>query len=172
MKKRATEMTNELPAALDEYRLCSFSNSRDSLLMWAHYANSHTGICLEFDAKNKDFGSALKVEYSATYPVLEFFDDDPAATLQSMILTKSEDWFYEKEFRLVTRIPPLSQQIQLHNDKFTFQHTHLTGVILGCQISDENEAMIRGFVAAYPSPLTIKRAVRSTSKFSLDFVTA
>ena len=30
-------------------RLCSLSASREDVLMWSHYAASHTGICIEFD---------------------------------------------------------------------------------------------------------------------------
>ena len=169
MDKRAKEMMEQLSLAINEYRLCSFSTSCDSLLMWSHYTDSHKGICLEFDARNADFGSALKVEYSTDYPALEFFDTDPATSLQAMILTKSKDWDYENEYRLVTKIPPLREQILLRNDKFTFQARHLTGVILGCQISTSNEQAIRSLVAAYPTPVTIRRAVRSTSKFFLEF---
>lgn len=172
MEQRAKELTAQLPAALDEFRLCSFSSSCDSLLMWSHYTDSHKGICLEFGAKNHDFGSALKVEYSSVYPTLEFFDVDPTASAKAMILTKSEDWIYENEYRLVTKLLPHPEQIQLHNDKFIFQAKCLIGVILGCQISAGNEKMIRDLVSAYPSTVAIKRAIQSASKFALEFVTA
>lgn len=34
------------------YHVASFSESCRSTLMWAHYANSHTGFCLEYDFKS------------------------------------------------------------------------------------------------------------------------
>ena len=33
----------------DRIRISSLSETKRSSLMWAHYAASHTGICIEFD---------------------------------------------------------------------------------------------------------------------------
>ena len=33
-------------------KISCFSENKDSLLMWSYYANSHKGVCLEFDFKN------------------------------------------------------------------------------------------------------------------------
>ncbi len=33
----------------EKLRLCSFSSSRSSIVMWAHYARNHEGFCIEYD---------------------------------------------------------------------------------------------------------------------------
>jgi hypothetical protein len=37
-------------ALCQSYRVYCLSEVCDSSLMWAHYADSHQGVCLEFDA--------------------------------------------------------------------------------------------------------------------------
>ena len=88
-----------------KYTGCCFSERRDSLLMWAHYADSHKGICLQFkyDSAKLPAGSLFKkMHYSTHYPKLD------AARIveleQTLLLTKSTDWMYEKEWRFVA--PP------------------------------------------------------------------
>ena len=44
-------MYSELQGKIDGYGVSCFSKSNDNILMWSHYSEKHTGICLEF---NKD----------------------------------------------------------------------------------------------------------------------
>ena len=56
------------------YRVYCLSEVCDSPLMWAHYTDSHTGICLDFDALAAPFtqqNGATKVSYRATYPAFD-----------------------------------------------------------------------------------------------------
>lgn len=34
------------------FKICSLSKSPNDILMWSHYANNHTGICIEISFKN------------------------------------------------------------------------------------------------------------------------
>lgn len=79
------------------------SERYDSLLMWAHYADKHQGFCIEFEANETTpfFGSAQKVRYSDTYPVVDFFNTSSDDQVDQIFLTKSEDWRYENEWRIV-----------------------------------------------------------------------
>lgn len=45
-----------------EFGICCFSKSNDNIHMWSHYADSHKGICVEYDSSNFDdyFSSSLK----------------------------------------------------------------------------------------------------------------
>ena len=40
-----------------------FTEDCTNLLMWSHYAENHTGFCLEFDASNEFFSNVRKVDY-------------------------------------------------------------------------------------------------------------
>ena len=81
--------------------LC-LSNTNSNILLWSHYAANHTGVCLGFAATNYTpfFGSAQKVKYSRAYPAIDVTSEDHEELAESLLLTKSEDWQYEKEWRI------------------------------------------------------------------------
>ena len=37
-------------------------NQKNNILMWSHYADKHTGFCLEFERANDFFGRALQIK--------------------------------------------------------------------------------------------------------------
>lgn len=49
-----------------------FCKGRDDILMWAHYADKHKGLCFEFDGSEncKFFGEAQPVVYADFTPIL------------------------------------------------------------------------------------------------------
>ena len=114
-----------------QYVSC-FTENRDASLMWAHYADSHKGFCLQFNWKKEiqqsgssfltsDYGVLAPVRYAATrydatshmpsimeqllcnqgnIGITTYFPDT-LVTLKAL-LTKSFDWQYENEWRLIT----------------------------------------------------------------------
>lgn len=68
--------------------------------MWAHYAESHKGVCLEFTSRNPLFFQALRVTYQRYYPVFDMAEEDAQLELL-VLLTKSRAWRYEDEYRLI-----------------------------------------------------------------------
>jgi len=67
--------------------------------MWGHYADHHRGICLEFNARTSDFCQAIQVNYSAEYPQFSLADGTDLSPFHS----KSADWSYEQEYRLIAQ---------------------------------------------------------------------
>jgi len=87
---------------LEEIGVCCFSRTNDSILMWAHYANSHRGFCCEFtsDDNNSEGLHPLDVCYANNFKKLDFhFNADDA--IANMIYTKSDCWSYEEELRIL-----------------------------------------------------------------------
>jgi len=84
--------------------LCLTSNSED-LLMWAHYASNHTGVCLGFDSAAAPFHSARLVKYEEERPRIRAIDlsreDDDL--IEKVLFTKSPHWAYESEWRCIKR---------------------------------------------------------------------
>ncbi len=107
------------------------SEAFDNKLMWSHYADSHKGFCIEFDAehdffeqkhlKNKRFAGLRKVIYSKE-KVSNFEEvwNDP----HSLYSNKCEDWAYEKEWRLVDYTENCDSKITLNSGECI----HLFGV--------------------------------------------
>lgn len=73
----------------------------DNDLMWAHYANAHTGVCIGFRADRGPLAGAQRVEYSDVAPQYNHLDDNPRQ-FNRVFLTKRRHWEYEDEYRLVS----------------------------------------------------------------------
>lgn len=85
-------------------------------LMWAHYADSHKGFCVEYEIDNSMFkindpsklrvARMLKVDYrSAANKPLDFSDKKQTLSMQEGFFCKSRDWFYEHEVRMALYSP-------------------------------------------------------------------
>lgn len=143
--KKARDIIN------DKYYITCFSTSADNALMWAHYANKHKGFCIEYDlskTKDNDFLVNLHpVIYSNTRasipPSLFDFTDTNNIKISSSnqsisdllcaMLTKSDVWKYEDEWRLL-----LYDEVEkLHDNKFSVDS--ISKIVLGCQIEERYE---------------------------------
>lgn len=103
------------------------TNNPVNELMWAHYADSHKGYCIEYDVEND---CALRylmraVRYTNKYPVFNYpvYNDK-----HDYYLAKSDSWSYENEFRLI--LPCSSVYIQLNPNT-------VKSVILGVRAKNE-----------------------------------
>jgi hypothetical protein len=94
---------------LSDIGLCSMASQNDNVLMWSHYAASHTGICLGFQTQPFDFRSAIcrayPVRYETDRPRQDPLSGMAPEPLFDLLLTKAEFWQYEEEFRLVREEP-------------------------------------------------------------------
>jgi hypothetical protein len=79
----------DLQNDVDQAGILSFSKVRDDILMWAHYADKHKGLCLEFDGSANCifFGEAQPVEYMDYTPIP--LDGTAERQMSRVILTKS-----------------------------------------------------------------------------------
>ena len=95
-----------------DYGVLSLAGQPDNALMWAHYADSGRGICLEIEfdvdvlAQSKFL--PLPMEYSPELPSLKVdavFNksvENEVAILRAFYGTKYDAWKYENEFRLLS----------------------------------------------------------------------
>lgn len=98
----------------------SFSKSDKSILMWAHYAANHTGVCLEFDThKLQGFDCLEEVVYAdpaderEEYPLVrggtKEEDRCNQDRVRKFLSKKASEWTYEHEYRLI--VPPMVKYI-------------------------------------------------------------
>jgi hypothetical protein len=125
-------------AVSNQYRVYCQSALADVPLMWSHYAQSHRGLCLEFSTQNELFCGALPVVYRDTYPLFDLADSSEDAAL-AVLLTKSDDWRYESEFRLIATAPGHFSpgMLQSRANFVKVPAGTLKGVIMGCLMADE-----------------------------------
>lgn len=141
--------------------LLSLTSVNDDLLMWAHYADAHRGICLEFDtATDKHLiGAAMPVRYEQDFPVLDFFKTDAFEVGYTVALTKSVTWSYEQEWR--TLKPDLGRT------KAPFPPEALTGIVLGARMEYQRRRAILELADSLPHEIVIREASVHTDKYSL-----
>ena len=136
------------------------SEKCDDLLMWAHYADSHRGVCLEFDGFGELMAPAQQVDYVPTRQTINRYADDPDAMVTKALFTKSDHWTYEAEWRLLrTDKGPGAVPFSPHN---------LTGLIIGARATRETVETVRQWVAQRSMPLALYRASISNKEFKLS----
>lgn len=166
------QLTEALRLDLAKYRICSFSAVNNNPLLWSHYADSHQGFCLIFDADNELFGEARKVEYQDEYPAYDFTEEDEYEVMKNSGLVKFTDWSYEKEFRLVSQEPNFKYSLPVNNNIWSFPEGMLKGVIFGYKISDSDRNYIEKLCKSYSKDLYLKKAMLHDDNFYLKIVDA
>ncbi len=140
----------------------------DSTLMWSHYGGDHRGICLEFAVGNDVIGSAQPVRYLSSYP--EWTPQSLERDGRQVLLTKSDDWKYEREYRVIALAEGVERQVKEHpllvkQGYLGIPVGSLQAIIAGCEADLD---LIR-WVAKECSPGTpVKRAVRSVDRYKLE----
>jgi hypothetical protein len=166
-------MIDQMTAAMEQamfaqYRVYCLSTHADAPLMWSHYAGSHRGVCLEFSVQNTLFCGALQVEYLDHYTEFDLSNDDEDASLKPL-LTKSKDWRYENEFRLVVAAPghTFPGILPTRNNVATLPPGALKSVIMGCQMPQEDREIVRSLVRSSSSPVALLEAQRVANRYAL-----
>lgn len=103
---------NEIVNTFKTGVLC-LSSKFDSPLMWSHYASKHQGLCIEYDMSNVQEDSVYKVVYGGSRKILtsdikDWLDNTNTNNTNKLkqvcLLTKSEEWRYESEWRIFGRV--------------------------------------------------------------------
>jgi hypothetical protein len=102
---------------VDDYYISCFSKKNDKILMWEHYADCHNGICIGFKTRylngvnaidlnlkvNSGLTTVNKVKYrkEKIKPAILSRDKLSKEDLVASFLTKSNEWNYEEEYRII-----------------------------------------------------------------------
>jgi hypothetical protein len=155
--------------------ILSFAERYDNLLMWSHYADSHKGLCIEFDRTSEPLrSSAVRVQYSQDYPEADFFriaearergGSDAEAVFRDFVnkvyFTKSPDWQYEAEWRVAD--PTHGRGVR------SFPPEAIIRVFLGCRLKIEDRDRVLQWVESGPTNPRLVQARTSKKAFELDF---
>ena len=93
---------------INNYRIVCLSLRRDGILLWAHYTRGHFGFVVGlkgFALGGRADTAVLEVRYSAERPSIgNIIELDPAKFTDPLLesfRTKSEEWQYEEEVRII-----------------------------------------------------------------------
>lgn len=136
------------------------SEVHDDILMWAHYANSHRGVCLVFNPAEPFFATAQPVHYREERPHVNPLVHSHDQMLDAAMFTKSNHWSYEREWRIL--------QYKKGAGIYTVPAHALVQVVLGAEISAENEMKVRQWVSEAPTMISVVSASLSPTKFKVE----
>jgi len=136
------------------------STKRDDILMWSHYADSHRGVCLEFDGMFAFMAHAQKVMYTHSRIPINPYEDDSNAMMEKALLTKSANWSYESEWRLC--------RYENGPGVVQFRPQNLTGIIIGALANTATQQKVKEWAKKRVTPIRLYQASTNGRKFELD----
>jgi hypothetical protein len=171
-----TEWLDKVP----RMRMLCVTEEHDNLLMWAHYAQNHTGAVLKFRVMPEEDNALC-----AAQPVI-YHPDVPSPFSEEHLLNailgtekltldelcqhyaraKSDIWSYEKEWRLYdlapTADPPLFDDSGLKRDE-------VSAVYLGCRMDDADKSSIIDIVRRRHPKADVFQATKAVDAYALRF---
>lgn len=176
----------------NKYVMFCVSKTSNNLLMWAHYCDSHRGFALGFDSAHaffqtlrfRGFGVLTEVKYADERPIMpapENWDGTQAQIEQALgeanlaelfFFTKSRDWAYEQELRMIAnpeiadrRIEsPYGQNIYL----FKFPSDCLKEIIFGIRMQEDLKRRIIDMIKTLYPHVKVFQSNLNQERFDLD----
>jgi hypothetical protein len=161
------------------YRICSFSNNKNSMLMWSHYTDNHQGIMVEYF-----FGGELpsgfgidKVKYTNGSKRNR---EQDKYIFNQFLLTKNDEWSYEEEVRLLSY-----KRDKVYYEKYDYPNhdrkkinCHVLSVTLGCNFNESKKPLVINLIKKinetrgdYDDKIKLRQSVESKNNmFGLEYV--
>ncbi|XOV92054.1 MAG: DUF2971 domain-containing protein [Bacteroidota bacterium] len=144
--------------------ICSLTTQPTNILMWSHYADKHTGVCIKYDLEKliSPGITPIKVDYTNEYPKFNYIKEwkDTLKLGLESFQKKSTDWTYEQEYRLVA----------INGcGKYGLKRNSILEVIGGSKCDTESIEKIKKSISLnlYQHPI-IKRASLMENKFGIQ----
>jgi len=121
-----------LKAERQKYKIACFSEYFNEILMWSHYADKHSGICIGFNFPHKydDKFVLCPVKYLDELKPIDG-TTDVLRVIMYWLTTKSIRWDYEQEIRAITK-----SKMNSKNELIEFDPKYIREIIFGCNVTD------------------------------------
>lgn len=154
----ASVVNEQMPDKLNDLLgILSLTEDRTSLLMWSHYACSHSGFVIGFNSKHAHFEERRgpkdemrhlrQVEYREERPSMPLSQFDGV----DVFLVKSSHWAYEREWRIMRALQDASERVDdcgtahpVH--LFAFPPSAVVEVVLGARMAEANREKLLNLV--------------------------
>lgn len=193
--ENSTEIKSFSTAAL----MSCFSETNKSVLMWAHYADSSKGFCVEYDFTKLGRDEIISL---GIYPVLydkhrlihrdikslkeslanleraikheeEYDDGELLDDLIPLMLYKGTDWQYEKEWRIISTKLKLYQDYETNTSGINIPLKCVSAVYLGYRMEPEKKKHIIEITQSKNQSganISVYEAILSCDTYEFDFV--
>lgn len=151
--------------------IISFSRQNNIILMWSHYAQDHSGVCLRFRCIDDSFysengaGRVVEVEYDNNI-VEKNILSDYTSTLHKMS-RKACCWSYEKEIRIF-KVPSSVKADDAYGNHF-FNSKIVDAVYLGLKTGEEEIQKIKKIIKSANRNIELYQAIKNKDQLKIDF---
>jgi hypothetical protein len=126
--------------------------------MWAHYADSHTGLILCFDEQHGFFNRRRSENDEFYFVRRVVYSDRPAVSMatldgDALLVTKGTKWVYEREWRMLVPLKDATRSLTIGGDTvhlFAFPPDALEGIIVGAHATVAIEAFLQNILKDCP----------------------
>ena len=153
LRKSMADFRKHWEAIVPNLRIFCVSDISDSTPMWAHYADNHRGLVLQFGSSDELDSSLLlaqPVVYRKTAPVLptlhvwtqlisSMADIDWQEIFREYYYVKARDWSYEREWRAISFSPDAEQS---HFTDTGYHPAELEAVFVGAAATRKTNARL------------------------------
>lgn len=115
-------------------------------LMWSHYADSHKGICIQYEITKDALEAHNNDEHILRIGSVKYRNSKTMSdyiTLDNALLAKGECWNYEQEERLIyyckNNIKTTRQENKQNNGYISLRGFKITAIFLGYRISADDK---------------------------------
>lgn len=175
MDEQFYQLDTNLRELIDQnFYIGCLSEDHNNVLMWSHYAESHTGFCIEYDFNRINLSEeqllilpALYTDERSPFPfgITSGMIVDEQSTLKYefilSLLMKDSAWSYEKEWRILRSKAPNNEVVSL---------PIVSGVYLGANCTQENKDKILSITHTLQIPayqMVVDRGVYKLHALSL-----
>lgn len=148
-----------------------FSENYKNILMWSHYADNHKGFCIGY---KKDILSKIKTPSGGSRLVeVEYAEKMPSITelsttkeINKLMVIKSTDWEYEKEWRLILEYDKQIDRTQ-NGRKFSLPlNAIIEEIIIGVKCPQET---VEWLTSCFPNKI-LKKLKLCPNQFKVKLV--
>ena len=148
--------------------MCCFTESFDNILMWAHYADNHQGICVAFDTDLMEDQDThfYKMKYQKTLPIITMPWSERKQIRHET--TKYYDWKYEREVRAVRQFN--KEDVSNEERIWHINKNAIVGLFLGCRMKRWKSDAIRKLFDAnnYHVPVALMEMSKESINYKLS----
>jgi len=162
--------TKTLENLTSKYFIASFCQGEkpDNLLMWSHYANGHSGYCLQFDLNAFPVGDdCYRVNYFNKYGELNELNTLIKETnwIDLFLTRKSDIWKYENEWRFIWQDDNEKGKNIIFRE---IPENAITGIVYGCNLPENNKRIKINLLAHRKIPIKQYEAMKKGNEYGLD----
>jgi hypothetical protein len=157
---------------IDRYPIYCLSTLDSDALLWAHYASSHAGFCIEFEFPDVQPEKVSYRDHLESIPLLDFIkasllgaaDLDLANRIHDALHVKVNCWASESEYRWIAGNAMGQLSIGSKFKKMPYDPKWVKAVIFGCRTSSDVKAYIRKNL---PFPTQFKQAIETKDRIEI-----